>query len=191
MFTLISALMKEDQTNSIKPIKPIKSIKTIKSIPIIPIIPLKPVELCIEDVTNDSPTNSNSLESSISTYDSMMQTLNDELNDGNKENNNDTTTTTTLDLMQFEDIEDLDFFKMDCATAMSFDYEMNYTTKQLKHIAGYYGIKHKARKMEMIEDIVGYETDAANGDAVMRRKRLFHYMDTLKNDEYFKSFVMM
>ena len=41
------------------------------------------------------------------------------------------------------DFEDLDFFKMDCATAMSFDYEMNYNMKQLKHIAGYYGIKNK------------------------------------------------
>ena len=169
------------QIKSITPTTP-----PINSItPINPII--KPVELCIEDVTNDSPTNSNSLESSISTYDSMMQTLNDELNNGNKENNDDA----ALDLMQFEDIEDPDFFKMDCATAMSFDYEMNYTTKQLKHIAGYYGIKNKARKMDIIEDIVEYETDTANGDAVMRRKRLFHYMDALKNDEYFKSFVIM
>jgi len=116
-----------------------------------------------------------------------MQTLNDELNNGNKENNDDA----ALDLMQFEDIEDPDFFKMDCATAMSFDYEMNYTMKQLKHIAGYYGIKYKARKMDIIEDIVEYETDTANGDAVMRRKRLFHYMDALKNDEYFKSYVVM
>ena len=133
---------------------------------------------------NNSPTNSNSnsLESSIqslSTYDSMMQTLNDELNN---------VTGDTHDLMDFED---LDFFKMDCATAMAFDYEMNYTMKQLKHIAGYYGIKYKARKMDAIHDIVVYETDAANGDAVIRRKRLFHYMDALKNDEYFKSFVMM
>jgi hypothetical protein len=80
---------------------------------------------------------------------------------------------------------------MDCATAMSFDYEMNYTMKQLKHIAGYYGIKNKIRKMDVILDIVAYETDAANGDAVIRRKRLFRYIDALKNDEYFKSFIMI
>ena len=134
-----------------------------------------PVELCINDNGN-----SNSLESSMqsgsSPYDSMMQTLNDELNDSNG------------DLMDFED---LDFFKMDCATAMSFDYEMNYNMKQLKHIAGYYGIKNKTRKMDVILDIVAYETDAANGDAVIRRKRLFRYIDALKNDEYFKSFIMI
>jgi hypothetical protein len=114
----------------------------------------------------------------MSTYDSMMQTLNDELNDG-----------THGDMMG--EFEDLDFFKMDCATTMSFDYEMNYNMKQLKHIAGYYGIKNKTRKMDVILDIVAYETDAANGDAVIRRKRLFYYIDVLKNDEYFKTFIMI
>jgi hypothetical protein len=146
----------------------------------------KSVELCIEDGNNDndngnSPTNSNSLESSISTYDSMMQTLNDELNNNGNNGN----------ITDFMDFEDMDFFKMDCATAMSFDYEMNYTMKQLKHIAGYYGIKNKPRKVDTIQDIVAYETDVANSDAVARRKRMFHYMDALKNDEYFKSFIMI
>ena len=145
-----------------------------------------PVELFVTDINDNlSPKNSNSLESSMqssmqsasSPYDSMMQSLNDELND-----------VSNGDLMDFED---LDFFKMDCATAMSFDYEMNYTMKQLKHIAGYYGIKNKPRKVDIINDIVSYETDTANGDAVARRKRMFHYIDMLKNDEYFKSFIIL
>lgn len=139
----------------------------------------KSLELCIADVDYGTNNGNNSLESSIqtmSTYDSMMQTLNDELCNGE------------IDLLEFEDI---DFFKMDCATAMSFDYEMNYTMKQLKHIAGYYGIKNKTRKVDVIQDIVAYETDTANGDAVARRKRLFHYMDMLKSDEYFKSFIIL
>jgi hypothetical protein len=146
------------------------------------------VELCIETTTNanDSPVHSQSLESSMSTYDSMIQTLNDELNNGNRENNH----SNVIDFMDL-DFEDMDFFKMDCATAMSFDYEMNYTMKQLKHIAGYYGIKNKPRKVDTIQDIVAYETDVANSDAVARRKRMFHYMDALKNDEYFKSFIMI
>jgi len=146
----------------------------------------KSVELCIEDSNNNdninSPTNSNSLESSISTYDSMIQTLNDELNNGNNNNGN---------VIDFMDFEDVDFFNMDCATAMSFDYEMNYTMKQLKHIAAYYGIKNKTRKADMIQDIMLYETDAANCESVARRKRMFYYMDALKNDEYFKSFIMI
>ena len=116
----------------------------------------------------------------------MIQTLNDELNNGTNavhDGHNH-----GIDFMDFEDV---DFFKMDCATAMSFDYEMNYTMKQLRHIAGYYGIKNKNRKMDIIQCIVAHETDAANGDAVTRRKRLFYYMDALKNDEYFKSFIMI
>ena len=147
------------------------------------------VELCIEITTAmsdaidandaiaiDSPPAPHDLESSMSTYDSMMQSLHEELNNA------------TPDFMEFED---LDFFKMDCATAVSFDYEMNYTIKQLKHIAGYYVLKCKPRKGDIIQDIVLFEMDAANGDAVARRKRLFHYMDVLKNDEYLKAYVIM
>lgn len=139
------------------------------------------VELCIETTTNEndgSPMHSpqQSLESSMSTYDSMMQSLHDELNNA------------TPDFMEFED---LDFFKMDCATAVSFDYEMNCTLKQLKHIAGYYGLKCKSRKGDIVNDIVLFEMDASNEDAVLRRKRLFHYMDLLKNDEYLKSYIMI
>ena len=85
------------------------------------------VELCIEITTananananaNDnspSPTHSQSLESSMSTYDSMMQSLHEELNNTNADADADA----DADFMEFEDIEDPDFFKMDCATAMS------------------------------------------------------------------------
>lgn len=149
---------------------------------------MRELELCIEhehetihgdgdgngNGTGSSPVNS--LESSMSTYDSMMQTLTDELN---------------TNCGEFADVEDFDFFKMDCATAISFDYEMNYTIKQIRHIAGYYGIKCRSRKADMIQDIVAFETDASNLDTVAQRKRLFYYMDTLKNDDYLKSFVIM
>jgi len=139
------------------------------------------VELCINEDAD-----ANAMESSVSTYDSLMQTLNDELNNHGLNDG-------AMDDAPFydPDFEDIDFFKMDCATAMSFDYEMNYTMKQLKHIAGYYGMKPKNRKMDVIQDIVVYETNPANCDAMARRKRLFHYMDTLKNDEYFKSYIMI
>ena len=134
------------------------------------------VELCI--MNNDAD-----MESSASTYDSMLQSLHDELNNGANDNDS--------DAIHFPEFEDPDFFKMDCATAVSFDYEMNYTIKQLKHIAGYYGLKCKPRKVDLIQDIVVFETDAANGDAVARRKRLFRYMDILKSDDYLKTYVIL
>ena len=144
-----------------------------------------PVELCI-DPCADQCAGADSLESSASTYDSIMQSLHEELNSANSANRaNSPNANFNADFAEF------DFFNMDCATAISFDYEMNYTMKQLKHIAGYYGLKCKTRKADMIQDIVLFETDDKNGDAVGRRKRLFHYMDTLKNDEYLKSYVIM
>jgi len=145
----------------------------------------QPVELCIDQCA-DAGAGADSLESSASTYDSLMQSLHEELNSANSANSaNSPNATFNSDFAEF------DFFNMDCATAISFDYEMNYTMKQLKHIAGYYGLKCKTRKADMIQDIVLFETDDKNGDAVGRRKRLFHYMDTLKNDEYLKSYVIM
>ena len=129
------------------------------------------VEVCV--CVNDAATAS--LESSASTYDSMPQSLQNELNN----------------VADFTEFEDPDFFKMDCATAVSFDYEMNYTIKQLKHIAGYYGLKCKPRKVDLIQDIVLFEMDADNSDAVARRKRLFHYIDILKTDDYMKTYIMM
>ena len=136
------------------------------------------VELCIElDHHAGSLHSSNSLESSMSTYDSIMQSLQDELN----RNAN----------MDLGDFEDVDFFNMDCATAISFDYDLNYTMKQLKHIAGYYGMKCKSRKVDIIQDIVQFEMDDKNESTVVRRKRMFHYIETLKNDDYFKSFIIL
>jgi hypothetical protein len=150
-----------------------------------------PVELCIDPCADaDQCAGADSLESSVSTYDSIMQSLHEELNSANA-NANRANSANSPNATFNSDFAEFDFFNMDCATAISFDYEMNYTMKQLKHIAGYYGLKCKTRKADMIQDIVLFETDDKNGDAVGRRKRLFHYMDTLKNDEYLKSYVIM
>lgn len=136
------------------------------------------VELCIDIDQHDS--SPNSLESSMSTYDSIMQSLQDELNSNAK-----------MALENLGDFEDVDFFNMDCATAISFDYDLNYTMKQLKHIAGYYGMKCKSRKVDIIQDIVLFEMDDKNESMVVRRKRMFRCMETLKNDDYFKSFILL
>ena len=104
-----------------------------------------PVELCINLKNEDDGTPSPAQSDSTSTYDSMLQSLQEELN---------TTRHGDCSMPEFADFEDLAFFDMDCATAMSFDYEMNYTLKQLKHIAGYYGLKCRSRKADMLHDIV-------------------------------------
>lgn len=127
-----------------------------------------PVELCID-------TASKSLESSTSSYDSMLQSLHDELNVG----------AGAEDLGEFEDVD------FGATAAIMLDYDMNCTLKQLKHIAAYYGLKCKSRKADLIQDIVLFECDVANSYTVARRKRLFHYMDVLKSDDYLKAYVIM
>lgn len=130
-----------------------------------------PVELCIDSA-------SKSLDSSTSSYDSMLQSLHDELNvcAGARESE---------DLGEFEDVD------FGATAAIMLDYDMNCTLKQLKHIAAYYGLKCKNRKADLIQDIVLFECDVANNYTVARRKRLFHYMDVLKSDDYLKSYVIM
>ncbi len=146
-----------------------------------------PVELCIDTAPE-------SLESSASSYDSMMQSLHDELNSAA---NQDVDLQDVRDLRDLRDLGDLgdlgDFEDVDfgATAAIMFDYEMNCTLKQLKHIAAYYGLKCKNRKADLIQDIVLFECDGANSCTVARRKRLFHYMDILKSDDYLKSYVIM
>jgi hypothetical protein len=130
-----------------------------------------PVELCIDTASKSL----DSLESSTSSYDSMLQSLHDELNVG----------AGAEDLGEFEDVD------FGATAAIMLDYDMNCTLKQLKHIAAYYGLKCKNRKADLIQDIVLFECDVANSYTVARRKRLFHYMDVLKSDDYLKAYVIM
>lgn len=140
-----------------------------------------PVELCIDTAPE-------SLESSASSYDSMMQSLHDELNSAANQDVELKDLGDLRDLRDLGDFEDVDF---GATAAIMFDYEMNCTLKQLKHIAAYYGLKCKNRKADLIQDIVLFECDNANSCIVARRKRLFHYMDILKSDDYLKSYVIM
>ena len=70
-------------------------------------------------------------------------------------------------------------------------YTDNFTVKDLHKICDYYEIdKRKKRKDEIVGDIVLYELDSNNSDIVNNRKRLWFYMDELKNDRYFKKYVI-
>lgn len=81
---------------------------------------------------------------------------------------------------------------IDEITAIEVDYNLNYTIKDLKLIAEYYGIKMKRSKKEVIiQNIVDYETNDENYDIVERRKELWYYLEELKNDDYTKRFIAM
>lgn len=70
-------------------------------------------------------------------------------------------------------------------------YTDNFTVKDLHKICDFYEIdKRKKRKDEIVGDIVLYELDDSNIDVVNNRKRLWFYIDELKNDKFFKKYVI-
>lgn len=70
-------------------------------------------------------------------------------------------------------------------------YTDNFTVKDLHKICDFYEIdKRKKRKEEIVGDIVLYELDDSNIDVVNNRKRLWFYIDELKNDKFFKKYVI-
>lgn len=75
------------------------------------------------------------------------------------------------------------------------DYEMNYTVKQLLLICEYYDIlkdvrANKAKKQDIIEEILLFEKNMENIEITIKRKELWYYINELKNDKMMKKFVI-
>ena len=77
------------------------------------------------------------------------------------------------------------------AVARQVDYDINYTAKYISSIMDFYEIKkNKLNKKEMIDKIVEFEQQVDNCLIVERRKRLFDNFIELKNDKFFKKFII-
>lgn len=73
-----------------------------------------------------------------------------------------------------------------------FYYEDNFTLKELYHISNYYDIsKRKKKKLDLIYDIIAFELDTDNEELVEQRKRLWFYINELKNDNYLSKFIIL
>jgi hypothetical protein len=75
------------------------------------------------------------------------------------------------------------------------NYHENYTVKELLLICEYYGFAKDAKankfnKEQIIDYLVGFETDIANADIVFRRQNMWFYMNELKNDKFMKKFIL-
>ena len=95
----------------------------------------------------------------------------------------------------FSDIDEFKdeflFFEEDNLIAQQIDYSENYTLKMLTQIASYYKLnKRKVKKDELIELILSFENDPENSEKVYNRKRMWHYLNELKNDSYFSKYVI-
>ena len=87
--------------------------------------------------------------------------------------------------------EQFQFFDEDNLMAQHVDYFENYTLKMLNHICNYYKIsKTRLKKEQIIELIIQFENNPDNSVLVYERKRMWHYINELKNDSYFSKFVI-
>ena len=87
--------------------------------------------------------------------------------------------------------EEYDFFDEDNLLSQQIDYYENYTIKLLHQIAGYYKIKkNKIKKSLLVQFIIEFENDPENSVTVYNRKRLWHYLNELKEDEYFSKYIL-
>ena len=96
------------------------------------------------------------------------------------------------ELVQEVDLaEMLNQSNLDDLISQEIHYDNNFTKKELDKIAEYYDInKRKKKKMELIEEIVQYENEKENIEKVFKRKKLWSYMNEIKEDKYLSRYLI-
>ena len=97
-------------------------------------------------------------------------------------------------LNDFENIE-YQMNNNDPMYAKIVDYHYNYNVKQLVLICDYYGFSkyvklNKLKKQDLIDQIILFENDLSNSDIVNNRKKLWFYINSLKNDKFMKKYII-
>ena len=77
----------------------------------------------------------------------------------------------------------------ECKTT-EINYYENYTLKQLTHIAKYYQLNRPRRKLQLCKQLALYETDITNYAIVFKRKKMWHYLHKIKEDNYLKKYLI-
>lgn len=80
--------------------------------------------------------------------------------------------------------------------AVELNYEINTTVPSLNKIMEYYKISTKEnrkelRKSDKVKRIVDFESYKSNQDVVKKRKLYWNYISELKQDEYFKKYIVI
>ena len=116
--------------------------------------------------------------------------VNEYENEDDNENNIDLTNL----LNEFEQINvNNNIYDNDTVISEIQNYDLNYTIKQLLLICDYYGLTKHAKllkKCEIISLIMMFEKNTENIDIVVKRKRLWFYLNELKKDKNTKKFVL-
>ena len=80
--------------------------------------------------------------------------------------------------------------EVDMMQAYVCDYDFNYKKTELVHIAKYYEISiRKKNKIDLIHEIVEFESTPENIGIVNRRKLLWDYIEEIKSDPYLSNFI--
>jgi hypothetical protein len=104
-------------------------------------------------------------------------------------------------LKEFEDLENqqdpnVNFnfeasYEQDLIFAKMNNYEINFTVRQLQNICDYYKIScKKMKKPELIAAIVDFENNPENSLIIMKRQKLWYYMEHLREDSFMKKFIV-
>lgn len=86
-----------------------------------------------------------------------------------------------------------EYYQQDQSIAIINNYNENYSVKDLQKICEYYGITksaQKLKKMDVIFFIMSFESAEENLSIVLKRKQLWHYIETLKEDKFMKRFIL-
>jgi hypothetical protein len=83
----------------------------------------------------------------------------------------------------------------DKVVALYSQYKLNYNVKELLLITEYYGIAKelkikKCNKELIIQFIVDFESNPINDQIVVKRQKMWFYINELKNDKFMKKYVL-
>jgi hypothetical protein len=98
-------------------------------------------------------------------------------------------------MAEIDKIDNTEIQDYDLMIPQIFNYNENYTVKQLLMICEYYGFlkdikTNKFNKEQIIDFLVSFECDPNNSDIVCKRQNMWFYMNELKNDKFMKKFVL-
>ncbi len=66
----------------------------------------------------------------------------------------------------------------------------DYPVKDLIKFCEYYKLKRKRKKKDIIQQLILFECDYSNNEIVETRRTLWEYILVLKDDNYFKRFIL-
>ena len=79
--------------------------------------------------------------------------------------------------------------------SLSIEYKINYNVKDLLLICEYYGIAKELKVQKFCKEMIIYflidfENDPLNNTIVLKRKKMWSYINMLKNDKFMKKYVI-